>query len=76
MGTVSGVPTGDLPQLAVAVNGRIVAVTKSFRIGQATRFETVVPDSAFRAGSNAITIFAVRGGPGGRVALAKIASRR
>jgi sulfatase-like protein len=76
MGTLSGVDTGELPQLAVAVNGRIVAVTKSFRIGQSTRFETIVPDSAFHEGPNVITIFAMRGSPGGKIALAEIASKR
>jgi hypothetical protein len=75
MGTITGVPLGGKLELAIAINGRIAAVTGSFRIDSKTRFETVVPDSAFRAGANRITIFAVRGSPAKGVELAQIASK-
>jgi hypothetical protein len=73
MGKVTGGPAGEL-KLAVAVNGRIAAVTETFRIDGATRFATFVPDSALRPGTNVITIFAVRGDPAGKVTLARIGS--
>jgi hypothetical protein len=59
IGTVVG-SAGKALKLAVAVNGRIAAVTTTYAAGNAMRFSTLVPDSAFRAGPNAIVILAVR----------------
>jgi hypothetical protein len=72
-GTVTGGPAREL-KLAVAVNGRIAAVTETFRNDGTTRFETFVPESALQPGANVITIFAVRGDPPGRVRLAQVGS--
>jgi Sulfatase len=47
--------------LAVAVNGRIGAVTESFTNEGELRLAGIVPVSAFRAGSNSLAIYAVQG---------------
>jgi hypothetical protein len=51
-------------KLAVAVNGRIVAVGKSFRpMGKlGLEFSLLVPESAFRDGFNDVRLYEVRGG--------------
>ena len=55
--------------LAIAVNGRIEAVTRTFADGEAVRFSALVPESAFRDGANAVDVFVVAGGrPGIRLA--------
>jgi hypothetical protein len=61
---VSGDLGGDLPgeghlDLAIAVNGRIAAVTRSFAPRERLRFAAIVPDDAFRAGANRVDVFAV-----------------
>jgi hypothetical protein len=62
---VSGRIEGGLAlgtSLAVAVNGRIGAITESFRGDDGdTRLAAIVPVSAFRAGANSLEIFAVAG---------------
>jgi hypothetical protein len=58
--------------VAIAVNGRIAAVTRTFRLGGATRFAAVLPEWALRDGANDVAVLDVgRGGalarvPGGR----------
>jgi hypothetical protein len=49
--------------LAVALNGRIVAVGQSFHLnpGDPERFSIMLPDSAFREGSNGVELLAVTG---------------
>jgi hypothetical protein len=74
-GTVTGLPTGRVLDLAIAVNGRIATITRTFREGGVTRFSTFVPDSAFRAGVNNIAVLAIRDGMEGRLALALIGLR-
>jgi hypothetical protein len=61
---LSGDLGGDLPgeghlDLAIAVNGRIAAVTRSFAPRDRLRFAAIVPDEAFRPGANEVTVFAV-----------------
>jgi hypothetical protein len=73
-GTITGAPKNHTVRLAVAVNGRIAAVTESVGIGSELRFATFVPESALRAGANVITILAVRGRPTASPALARIGS--
>ena len=48
--------------LAVAVDGRIRAVTRSFRAGGRTRFSAIVPAASLPAGSHAVDILAVERG--------------
>ena len=60
-GTITG-PAGQTNRdLAVALNGRIVAVGQSFRLtpGDPEHFSIMLPDSAFREGSNRIELLAV-----------------
>jgi hypothetical protein len=74
-GTVSGVPADQVLRLAIAVNGRIVAVTKTTRTGGATWFSTFILDSVLRPGANAITVLALRRAEDGQPALARIGSK-
>jgi hypothetical protein len=59
-GHLDGVPAGR--DLAVAVNGRIAAVTKTFHLATATEtlFAVMVPESSFRAGHNRVELFELR----------------
>jgi hypothetical protein len=61
--------------LAVAVNGRIGAVTESFTNEGELRLAGIVPVSAFRAGSNSLAIYAVQG-TGGQRRLAPLETAR
>jgi Sulfatase len=65
-GRLRGSPPGALRDLAVAVNGRIEAVGRSFHLdGRATEFfSLIVPESALRRGRNVVDLLEVR--PGGR----------
>jgi hypothetical protein len=59
-GYLKGVPAGR--DLAVAVNGRIAALTKSFHLatGNQTLFAAMVPESSFRTGRNSVELFEPR----------------
>ena len=46
-------------ELAVAVNGRIRALTRCSMFGDTERCRAIVPESAFREGSNSVEIFAI-----------------
>ena len=53
-------------RLAIALNGRIAAVTTSYTDGISTRFEAIVDPGALRAGANAVALYELRGTPGAR----------
>jgi hypothetical protein len=59
-GRLQGVPAGR--DVAVAVNGRIAAVTRSFHLatGGETLFAGMVPGSSFRTGRNRVELFELR----------------
>ena len=60
-GTIDGIEIGsDLP-LVVAVNGRIAASTRSFRIKGKQRFSALVPETAFRDGFNRVELVRISG---------------
>ena len=69
-GSIAGSPAGEARDLAVAVNGRIEAVGRSFhlrveasqddRTGES--FATMVPERALRPGRNLVELFEVVGG--------------
>jgi hypothetical protein len=61
-GRLRGSPPGALRDLAVAVNGRIEAVGRSFHLdGRATEFfSLIVPESALRRGRNVVDLLEVR----------------
>lgn len=58
-GRLEGVPTGR--DVAVAVNGRIAATTRSFELEGDIVFSAVLPESAFRPGANRVRVFVVEG---------------
>ena len=68
-GRVRGGRAGELRDLALAVNGRIAAVGRSFRLrGRAAEFfSMMVPNSALKAGRNRVELFQV--GAGGSLSL-------
>ena len=56
---------GPQLELAVAVNGRIAAVTRTFAQYGQRRFSAFVPETALRQGDNTVGIYAVRHAPAG-----------
>jgi hypothetical protein len=62
---ISGVVTDGVirpeVELAIALNGRIVALTQPWREGDAQRFRALVPESALRNGANRVEVFAITG---------------
>lgn len=63
-GRLSGAPPDAMRDLAVAVNGRIAAVGRSFHLdGRAAEFfSLMVPESALRRGRNVVELLEVRRG--------------
>ena len=63
-GRLPGTPPGAMRDLAVAVNGRIAAVGRSFHLrGRPTEFfSLLVPESALRPGANSVVLFEVDAG--------------
>jgi Sulfatase len=58
-GEIEGLPAGR--DLALAVNGRIRAVGRTYEHLNRTRFSFLAPEDAFRAGVNGVAVFAVQG---------------
>ena len=63
-GPLRGVPFGEHRDVAVAVNGRIRAVGRSFDLWWRGReyFSLMVPETSLRAGRNRVELFEVRAG--------------
>lgn len=59
-GTIGGTHPAQL-DLALALNGKIQAVTQAYVQEGATRFEALVPEKALRSGPNSVTVYAVSG---------------
>ena len=59
-GAITGARGAQL-DLAIAVNGTLVSVTRTHLDQGLTRFATFVPEDSLRPGSNAVDVFAVRG---------------
>jgi hypothetical protein len=61
---IEGDVEGDTAQpgrpLAIAVNGRIAATTKTYDNGRHVHFTSLVPEGAFRDGANSVDVYAVR----------------
>jgi len=65
-GTLGGTGARETPlDLAIALNGRIVARTRAFELDGAVRFESLMPESELRRGANRVTLYRER--PGGRL---------
>jgi Sulfatase len=60
-GTIDGAEIGRDVELAVAVNGRIAALTRCFRHDGRQRFSALVPESVFREGRNVVELLAIEG---------------
>jgi hypothetical protein len=53
---------GSVPEaLALALDGTVAAVTRSYEWRGAARFSAVLPPTAFRTGDNRLQVFAVEG---------------
>ena len=61
-GRLDGAPAGIA--LALAVNGRVAAVARSYAYGGDVRFSALIPESALRAGANAVEVYAVSAAAG------------
>ncbi len=58
-GRIDGAPAGQ--DVAIAVNGRIVAVTRSFAHDGETLVTAVTPEEAYRPGANNVRLYVVQG---------------
>lgn len=72
-GTVRGTGPGAV-DLAVAVNGRVSAVARSFRQREQVRFSAFVSERSLRAGRNEVTVYRVVRKPSG-LALEELGQR-
>jgi hypothetical protein len=57
-GEIDGERGGE--DVAIAVNGRIAAVTRTFSFAGKTLISALLPESAFRAGANQVRLYLVR----------------
>jgi hypothetical protein len=68
-GRIVGAPPGQ--DIAIAVNGRVVAVTRSFGHDGDTLVSAVTPEDAYRPGENSVRLYVVEG-TGVRTALREL----
>jgi hypothetical protein len=61
-GALSG-DGGPVRDLAVVLNGRVVATARSYSFAGEERFSVLVPESALRPGANRVQLFWLRPGP-------------
>jgi hypothetical protein len=71
-GEINGDVGADEP-LAIAVNGRIAAVGRSYEIGGGIHVSAIVPPRVFRAGANEIVVMRVIEGEDGPIELEPLA---
>jgi hypothetical protein len=69
-GSVSGAPRRL--DLALAVNGTIAAVTRTFDQHGQTRFSAMLPEAALRNGRNAVEVYAIHGGKAAPIRLSRV----
>jgi hypothetical protein len=62
-GRIVGAPRGL--DLAIAVNGRVRALTRTAPAGAAVRFDALVPEESFRPGHNTVEVLAIAATPRG-----------
>jgi hypothetical protein len=60
-GTVEGASDDEKVVLVIAVNGRIAAVTRTFRQAEETRFSSMLSPESFSAAPNTVEVFEVVG---------------
>jgi len=64
-GRIHGAPAGE--DIAIAVNGRIVAVTRSFEHDGETLVTAVTPEDAYTPGANTVRLYVVTAAGNGTV---------
>ena len=70
MGRLSGLSATDsVTRLAIALNGRVAAVTWSYSKEDAVLYSAMLPESYLRAGDNEIAVYAIQVDGGGSVTL-------
>ena len=70
MGRLSGLSATDaVTPLAIALNGRVAAVTWSYSKEDAVLYSAMLPESYLRAGDNEIAVYAIQVDGGGSVTL-------
>ena len=65
LGTLSGAGAASRKAMAVALDGQIAAVTRSFDDYGTLAFQALVPESALHAGRNRVEVFWLRSAAGG-----------
>lgn len=58
-GALTGSGPGRSDRIAIAVNGRIVAVTETYTVGDVERFYVLVPPTAYSAPPNELRLFLI-----------------
>lgn len=58
-GALTGSRPGRSDRIAIAVNGRIVAVTETYTVGDVERFYALVPPTAYSAPPNELRLFLI-----------------
>jgi hypothetical protein len=77
VGTLKGTEQRAGVDVAVAVNGRIAALGRTFMFRGQPRFEAIVPEAAFRPGRNDVHVYVVSAqGDDLRLLIAGLAGRR
>lgn len=64
VGGLDGDGVGAATSVAVAVDGRIAAVSPTYPSGSSWAYSALVPESAFRPGANTVDVFVVEGSVG------------
>ncbi len=67
MGSVTGPGATEDRPIALAINGRIAAVSKTYREGVSVRYSAMAPESALHPGNNEVELFWVLDTPTGLV---------
>ena len=62
-GEVDGLTDVDRAKLALAVNGRVAATTWAYERSGHGRFVALVPEHAFKAGTNSVTVYEIDTSP-------------
>jgi hypothetical protein len=57
MGSITGPGAAPDKAVALALNGRVVATTRTYREGSAIRYSAMAPESALRPGRNDVGLF-------------------
>jgi hypothetical protein len=74
MGRLHGSSTADSARpLAIALNGRVAAVTRSYSKGEMTIYSAMLPEGFLRAGNNRVAVYAIGRDADGSITLTPLA---